>query len=111
MKNIEDPLGRILDRQSLPELSPDLKVFEGLAEFKFYADAIEYAGECAHCKSIVAGVVRIRDPKLHRKIRPFLEEQLLKQMAGDLMMRNHQCRLMFEGKTDVDSWLKGLENS
>lgn len=104
---IEDIKGRLIDKGSLPKLT-DLGTFEGLVEFKFYLDAVEYAGSCVHCRSVVAGVVRFEDPKMHRRVRSILEEAQIKQEVGRLMRQNHQCSYLAEGKTDIADWFKSV---
>lgn len=106
---MEDLKGQIIGAKERPKLN-DFGMFEGLADFKFYEDAVEYAGVCVHCKTVVGGVLRLEDPKMKRKVRGLLEEAQLKGVCANLMRQNHQCGFNAEGKKDVDQWLRELKS-
>lgn len=82
--------------------------FEGLVYFKFYKDAVEYAGECVHCHSVVAGILRIAEPRLQMRIRPIGLETALKQKCGEVMRKRHDCNVKHENKLDVQDFYKNL---
>lgn len=86
----------------------DRGTFEGLVYFKFYKDAVEYAGECVHCHSAVGGLLRIEEPRLQMHVKPPALETALKQKCGEIMRLRHECNVRHEGKMDVQDFYKNM---
>lgn len=103
--SLQDLNGRPIDTADKPKLLTR-GVFEGTVEFKFFKDAVEYAGECFHCTGVVAGVLRIEQPEMQKKVRSPFEEICLKKEVADIIRRRHECPVLHEGKQDVDEWLR-----
>lgn len=106
---MEDINGAIIGDKMKPALT-DRGVFEGLVEFDWYLDAVEYLGQCFHCKGHVGGVLRIEDPKLKTYTRTHADMREIKREIKKILQARHQCSFNAEGKTDMGDWLKGMQS-
>lgn len=103
--SLKDLDGRDINTRKLPKLL-DRGSFEGEVDWKFHRNAVEYAGVCQHCGGVVAGVLALEDPALHKVVRPLREMVVLQKQCAEIMRARHQCSVHAEGKTDAADWLR-----
>lgn len=81
--------------------------FEGPVDVKFFDDAIEIKGKCFNCHGVIEGVLRI-PPQLRDLDKTHEGRQEIVNIACDQVCNRHQCSQLFEGRRDVDDWLKAV---
>ena len=83
------------------------KVFEGKVDFHIYSDRVHAVGHCVHCRTEVNQILHVRDPRIRAEMQKpgRAREAVLKQCA-DLIQRNHQCSMLFEGRDDIDDFFE-----
>lgn len=104
---LELPDGSSVDRFSKPKIALPENVFEGEVDFKLYEDAVEGTGKCFHCHTTVKYLLRLPPSD-------WLDGSPEKEMSAKAnffygFRRNHQCPVIFSGKTDVDDFLKRFD--
>lgn len=106
MRNLENINGQLLGKMTAPLIKAG-KVFEGIMDFKWYRDAVEYGGTCFHCQGVVAGVLRIEDPALQTDgVRSAADQFAIKRTVQNIVQSRHQCSRLHDGKDDVDEFLR-----
>ena len=112
-----DELGRSLIKGPGVKANIDRKldeggvVFEGVVQVKFFTDAIEGVGKCAHCGSQVEGVLRFAKGYSITETEDRVERQNdAKRQLYDKIKRDHQCGArIHKDKIDVDVFLRRFE--
>jgi len=81
--------------------------FEGPVEMQYFKDAIEVKGVCCNCKGTIAGVIRV--PKvMQAEYNTLNGRDAVREQVLDIVQRRHVCSLNFEGKDDVQDFLRRL---
>lgn len=87
-------------------LLPERNIFEGIVNATLYDDAIEAAGECAHCGGKIEGTLRFDKDYLKAKD---VEERVrdIKMQLWDKIQEQHYCIPRLDGpKLPVKDFLR-----